>query len=175
MFDELLSANEQYAEGFSFRDLAGRPRRGLAIVTCMDTRIEPMSILGLAPGDANILRNAGGRVTDDVLRSLLLATVLLEVSQVVVMHHTRCALAGHTETELRSAVAAANPEVALTQALLAMPDPDDSLATDVGTILKSPGLPRTLLVAGWRYDVDTGRVVRIIEQSRDADAPPSSR
>jgi carbonic anhydrase len=169
MFEELRTANRRYAEEFALRDLPGRAAMGLALVTCMDTRIEPMSALGLRPGDAKVLRNAGGRVTEDVLRSLILATSLLEVSRVVVMHHTRCALAGCTEADLRSAVKVHNP-VGPTRTLLAMPDPDEALAMDVNTVLACLELPRSLVVAGWRYDVDTGLVHSVIKDSVASDA-----
>src|SRR5271165_5872146 len=102
MFEELLAANRRYSSGFALQGLAARAAKGFGLVTCIDTRIEPLAAFGLVPGDAKILRNAGGRVTDDVLRSLVLATTLLGVSYVAVMHHTECALADRTDDDLRA-------------------------------------------------------------------------
>lgn len=92
MFEELLAANHRYASGFSLQGIPGAAGKGFGLVTCMDSRIEPLVMLGLSPGDAKILRNAGGRVTSDVLRSLVLATTFLGVEFVAVMHHTDCAV-----------------------------------------------------------------------------------
>ncbi|HEY4899106.1 MAG TPA: carbonic anhydrase, partial [Candidatus Nanopelagicaceae bacterium] len=89
-FEDVLGANQSFAERFTSADLTGTALKGLAIVTCMDSRIDPLQIVGMHPGDAKILRNAGARVTDDVLRTLVLATYLLGVYRVLVMPHTAC-------------------------------------------------------------------------------------
>ena len=103
MMDDLLEANRAYASGFSLAGIAPRAEKGFALVTCMDSRIEPLTMLGLAPGDAKILRNAGGRVTTDVLRSLILATSFLGVDRIAVMQHTDCALAHRSDADDSSA------------------------------------------------------------------------
>ena len=103
-FEDLLAANEGYAAQFSSGDLAGRAARGLAVVTCMDSRIEPLQMLGLSKGDAKILRNAGGRVTEDVLRTLVLATHLLGVERVMVVEHTDCRMAKVTDEQAHEAI-----------------------------------------------------------------------
>lgn len=90
-FDDVLAANEAYARGFALGGLSGRAAKRLAVVTCMDSRIEPLAMLGLAPGDAKILRNAGARVADDVLAALALARDRLDVTRVMVVAHTDCA------------------------------------------------------------------------------------
>ena len=154
MIDDLLAANVRYAAGFSLQGMPAMTVRGFALVTCMDTRIDPLAILGLRPGDAKIIRNAGGRVTADALRSLGLACAHLGVTEVAVMHHTGCALAGTTDTEVRKGL----PAAATGWAWLAMPEPDDALAGDVEAVRTCPVLPAGLPVHGWRYDVDTGRV-----------------
>src|SRR5215210_3598807 len=92
-FDDVLAANEAYASGFRLRDLEARAAEGLAVLTCMDSRIEPLAMLGLQPGDAKILRNAGARVTDDALRTLVLASYLLGVDRAMVVAHTHCRMA----------------------------------------------------------------------------------
>src|SRR3954447_9300348 len=98
-FDDVLEANARYREEFSEGGVPGRAARGLAVVTCMDSRINPLEMLGLRPGDAKILRNAGARVTDDVLRTLVLAVHLLGVERVMVVAHTDCRMTKVTEDE----------------------------------------------------------------------------
>ncbi|MEI7931268.1 MAG: carbonic anhydrase, partial [Actinomycetes bacterium] len=103
-FADLLGANKEYASSFKSQGLSGEARKGLAIVTCMDSRIDPLHIVGMEAGDAKILRNAGARVTDDVLRTLVLATHLLGVSRVLVMPHTDCRMASGEEAEIHAAI-----------------------------------------------------------------------
>src|SRR3954469_14035419 len=104
-FADVLAANEGYGRTFSLGGVPALARRGLAVVTCIDSRIEPLAMLGLEPGDAKILRNAGARVTDDVLRSLIIATNLLGVDRVCIVGHTDCAMTKKTEEELGAAIA----------------------------------------------------------------------
>ena len=94
MFDDLLEANRRYQEKFHDPGVGGKAGKGLAVLTCIDTRIDPLAILGLRPGDAKIIRNAGARATPDALRSLILAANLLNVSRVCVVQHTNCAMIG---------------------------------------------------------------------------------
>ena len=89
-FSDIVSANETFVEGFQHSELTGTARKGLAIVTCMDSRISPLAVVGMQAGDAKILLNAGARVTDDVLRTLVLASYLLGVNRVLVMPHAAC-------------------------------------------------------------------------------------
>ena len=104
MFDDLLDANRRYQASFSLQGLEPRARRGLAVVTCMDSRIEPLAMLGLEPGDAKIFRNAGARVTEDVLRSLVLAVHLLGVDRICVVQHTSYAMTKYSDTEFAAVV-----------------------------------------------------------------------
>jgi len=106
-FADVLAANESYASDFRLAGLEARATRGLAVLTCMDSRIEPLAMLGLAPGDAKILRNAGARVTDDVLRTLVLASYLLGVERAMVIAHTGCRMAAGDEDEVHAAIGAA--------------------------------------------------------------------
>ncbi len=94
VLDDLIEANHRYAASFDGQGMAAPPTRRLAVLTCMDSRIDPAAILGFTTGEANVVRNAGGRVTSDALRSLALGTGLFGLESVVVMHHTDCALAG---------------------------------------------------------------------------------
>ncbi len=127
----------------------------------MDTRIDPLAILGLVPGDAKISRNAGGRVTDDVLRGLILATNLLDVDRVAIVHHTHCAMVSSNEV-----IAASVSDAAGTDAtgwdFCAIADPDADLATDVARVRDCPLISEDVLVAGWRYDVETGWVQPVV-------------
>lgn len=162
MLDDLVAANGRYAERFVGADKTSPPARQLAVLTCMDCRIEPWAVLGLELGDAAVVRNAGGRATPDALRSLALATRLLGVGQVVVLHHTDCALAGQTEASVRARLVETGLAPADTPVVLAMPDPDAALREDVEAVRSSPLLSDGVAVVGWRYDVATGRVRPIV-------------
>ncbi len=162
MMEELLRANREYAAHFSLKGIPSRAAKGFALVACMDTRIEPLAMLGLEPGDAKILRNAGGRVTKDVLRSLVLATSLLGVNEVAVIHHTHCALANRSDFDIRSDLLALHAVRSEGWEFLAMADPAESLRVDVEAVRACELLPQGLSVEGWRYDVETGLITRVI-------------
>jgi carbonic anhydrase len=162
VFDDLLASNRRYAAGFSLKDIPVRAAKGFGLVTCMDTRIDPLAILGIRVGDSKIVRNAGGRVTPDVLRSMALATAVLGVTHIAVMHHTGCALAGTTDSEVLDSLPEEQRRHLSEIAFLAMPDPDAALADDVRTLRSWPGIPRGVQVEGWRYDVYSGQVARLI-------------
>ncbi|HEY3810825.1 MAG TPA: carbonic anhydrase [Acidimicrobiales bacterium] len=162
MLDDLLEANLRYASGFALQGIPASAAKQFALVTCMDSRIEPLAMLGLRAGDAKILRNAGGRVTDDVLRSLLLATSLLGVKYIAVMQHTHCALAYRTDDDLRSDMLADRAVDLEGWEFHTMPDPDRALYHDVQTIRTCDALPPGIQVEGWRYDVKTGAITRVV-------------
>ena len=132
-FDDVLAANEEYARHFSLGGLTGRAGKGLAVLTCMDSRIEPLQMLGLVPGEAKILRNAGARVDDDVIAALALAHERLDVTRVMVVAHTDCAATGPAERE-------------------------DKLRGDVERLRAE--LPE-VEAAGFVYDVETGALSRV--------------
>ena len=156
-FDDVLTANELYARDFDRGGLEPIAARGLAILTCMDSRIDPLRRLGLSAGDAKILRNAGARVTEDVLRTLVLATHLLGVERVLVVPHTRCRMAQTTEDEIHAVILEHGVD---TRSLEFRTDPDQlgALRTDLRRIRSYPLLPAGLLVGGALYDVATGRL-----------------
>jgi carbonic anhydrase len=168
VFDQLLSANRDYVSGFDLSGLPGQAARRFGLVTCMDSRIEPLVMLGLHPGDAKIMRNAGGRVTPDVLRSLVLATTYLGVTHVAVMHHTDCALAHRDESEIRQGMDAEQATHSRDWSFLVMPDPDAALDADVEAVRSCLALPPGIRVEGWRYDVHTGAIRQIVP---DPDQP----
>src|SRR5215210_4304217 len=156
-FADVLAANDAYARAFALGGLDGRAARGLAVLTCMDSRIEPLRMLGLEPGAAKILRNAGARVTDDVLRTLVLAAHLLGVDRFMVVAHTRCRMAAGNEDDVHAAVEAAGGPDTRSLAFLVAPDQEETVREDVQRILSCPYLG-DLRVGGFLYDVDTGRL-----------------
>ena len=155
-FEDLLSANDSFAASFGSGDLAAPPARGLAVVTCMDSRIEPLQVLGLSLGDAKVIRNAGGRITDDALRSLVVATHLLGAGRVLVMQHTDCGMTKLAEQEARERVGA--PDLPLGM----IADQRATLQEDVQRVRGSAYLPTDLSVVGCLYDVRTGRVEVVV-------------
>jgi len=161
-FDDLLAANGDYAARFSSAGIGGRPARGLAVVTCMDSRIEPLQMLGLSPGDANILRNAGARVTDDVLRTLVLAVHVLGVHRVMVVAHTDCRMATATDEQVHAAIRDSTGIDTRSLEFRTMDDQLATLAADVQRIRSSPYLPADLPVLGCSYDVSTGQLEVVV-------------
>ena len=157
MFDDILAANRTYAAGFALAGLDPRAAKGLAVVTCIDSRIEPLAMLGLVPGDAKILRNAGGRVSDDVLRSLALATHLLGVSRICVVEHTRCRMVGATNEELRTTIGPA----AADSDFLPIDDQRRTILDDVRAVRDCALIAPGVTVAGFVYDVDTGLLEQV--------------
>jgi len=155
-FDDLIEANRQYAETFSLAGFDGIAHAGVAIVTCMDSRIDPLRMLGLEPGDAKIFRNPGGRVTNHALEALVLGVHLLGVQRILIIPHTRCAMNLHTEVELREKVGESAGVDATWQAFGVIDDPITALAEDVQRVRSHPLIPDSVLVGGFMYDVDTG-------------------
>lgn len=161
-FEDVLEANAEYATQFSDSGLPGRAARGLAVVTCMDSRISPLEMLGLDPGDAKILRNAGARVTDDVLRTLVLAVHLLGVERVMLVAHTDCRMTKVTDDDVHATIAAESGVDTRSLDFHTIPDQQATLARDVQRIRSSPYLPSDLAVVGARYDVRTGRIEVVV-------------
>ena len=161
MFDDVLAANRSYATSFELVGLEPIAARGLAVLTCIDSRIEPLAMLGLAPGDAKILRNAGARVTDDVLRSLVLAVNLLGVNRVCVVQHSGCRLTGASNEDLQATLGATYETDAGDWDFLPIDDQHRVVAEDIGRIRACALLPSTLAVAGFVYDVDTGQLAPV--------------
>ena len=159
-FADVLAANEAYAHEFRLAGLEARAARGLAVLTCMDSRIEPLQMLGLGPGDAKILRNAGARVTDDVLRTLVLASYLLGVDRAMVVAHTRCRMAAGGEEDVHTAVSDAGGPDTRSLAFLVTDDQEATVREDVQRIRSWPYLTQ-LRVGGFLYDVDTGRLTQL--------------
>ncbi|MBX6371802.1 MAG: carbonic anhydrase [Acidothermus sp.] len=159
-FADVLEANARYAAQFPYRGLEGTASRGLLVLTCMDTRIDPSAILGLQPGDAKILRNAGARVTDEVLATAVVSVYLLGVRRIMVMAHTRCRMASGSPDDVHAAIAEAGGPDTRSLEFRTTTDQLESLRRDVQRIRSWPYLAHAtdLAIGGFRYDVDTGRV-----------------
>jgi carbonic anhydrase len=155
-FDDLLAANREFAAHFAYGGFDGVARAGVALVTCMDSRIDPLRMVGLKPGDAKIFRNPGGRVTVAALEAIVLGVHLLNVDRVLVVPHTRCAVASNTEAELRARVAASAGQDASWQPFHVIEDQVAALTEDVHKVRSHPLIPDTVRVGGFLYDVDTG-------------------
>lgn len=157
-FADVLAANIDYSAGFEGLGLDGRAAKGLALITCMDSRIDPLSIVGMGPGDVKILRNAGARVTDDVLRTLVLAAYLLNVNRVLVLPHTRCKMVGTAEEDIHALIADEHGVDTRSMEFRTVQDERAALRRDLRRIRSFPLLPPDLVVGGAVYDVDTGEL-----------------
>jgi carbonic anhydrase len=156
IFDDLLAANKEFATHFTAEELSGQAKKGLAIVTCMDSRIDPLHIVGMKAGDAKILRNAGARVTEDVLRTLVLATHLLSVNRILVMPHTDCRMASGEEDEIHALIKEKSGMDTRSIEIRTVKDQLKALHTDITRIETYPLLAPGLKVMGAIYDVKSG-------------------
>ena len=155
--DELLENNERYSQGFDRADLPIPPAKKIAIVTCMDARLSPSTMLGLDEGDAHVIRNAGGVVTDDEIRSLAISQRLLGTEEVMVIHHTDCGMLTFSDDEFKRQIqndAGIKPPWAVES----FPDLEEDVRQSVARIRTSPFIPRTDAVRGFVYEVESGRV-----------------
>ena len=153
-FDDLLAANRTWAARFTLSGFDGVAHRGVAVVTCMDSRIDPLRMLGLSPGDAKIFRNPGGRVTDAALEALVLGTHLLNVERVLVVPHTRCAVASNSEDELREKVGASAGKDASWMSFGVIEDQVRTLRADVAKVRSHPLIAFPSFTGGpvaWRW------------------------
>ena len=155
-FDDLLEANRAFAQTFTLSGFDGVAHAGVALVTCMDSRIDPLGMLGLRPGDAKIFRNPGGRVTPQALEALILGVHLLNVNRILVVPHTRCAMASATESELQERISQSSGQDASWQSFGVVVDQAEALREDLAKVNAHPLIPETVKVGGFIYDVDTG-------------------
>ena len=155
--DDLLANNESYVASFDKGDLPLPPARKTAVVACMDARLNVYAILGLGEGDAHVIRNAGGAVTDDTIRSLAISQRLLGTEEIILIHHTDCGMLTFTDDELRAAIekdTGIRPEWAAE----AFPDLDADVRQSIARIKASPFVPSKDSVRGFVYEVETGRL-----------------
>ena len=158
MFDDLIAANREFAAEFDLGGFDGVAHAGVAIVTCMDSRIDPLRMLGLSHGDAKIFRNPGGRVTSAALEALVLGVHLLGVTRVLVVPHTRCAMTAQSEAELRERVGKSAGQDASWQPFHVIEDQLAALEEDVRKVQVHPLITDSIEVGGFLYDVDTGLI-----------------
>ncbi len=157
-FEDVANANEIFAQTFADTGLTGWAKRGLAIVTCMDSRIDPLTVVGMSAGDVKILRNAGARVTDDVLRTLALAGYLLGVERVLIMPHTDCRMARGDEESIHQEIQERYGVDTKEMKFQIVHDQEATLRADVELVREFSLLPQGVEVAGAIYDVHTGKL-----------------
>ena len=185
ILDEILAANAAYAKSFGAKaDLALPPARRFAILTCMDARLDPAKYAGLAEGDAHVIRNAGGRASDDAIRSLVISYKLLGTAEWFVIHHTDCGMEFFTDEVIRGLLANSletaalgpegfhdvgtgpgSPEAAYID-WLTIADQTGAVEDDVTRIRNHPLVPKTIAIYGYVYDVRTGRLVEVPQAKR---------
>jgi carbonic anhydrase len=159
--DELLENNRRYAEAFDKAELTSTPAKKVAVLTCMDSRIIPSRILGLAEGDVNIIRNAGGVVTEDAIRSLAISQNLLRTEEIILIHHSDCGMLTFTDQEFADRLegeTGERPE----WAAMTFSDLEENLRDSIRRIKESPFIPRTESVRSFVYDVTTGELSEVI-------------
>jgi carbonic anhydrase len=155
--DELVANNEKYAETFDKGELPLPPARKLAIIACMDARVSPYALLGLKEGDAHVIRNAGGVVTDDEIRSLAISQRLLGTEEIMVIHHTDCGMLTFNDDDFKAQIEQ-DTGIKPTWAAEAFSDLDRDVRQSIARIQASPFIPRKDSVRGFVYEVETGRL-----------------
>jgi carbonic anhydrase len=155
--DDLLSNNEAYAASFDKGDLPLPPARQVAVVACMDARLDVHAILGIAEGDAHVIRNAGGVVTDDAIRSLAISQRLLGTTEIILIHHTGCGMLTFTDDDFRASIER-DTGIRPPWAAEAFPDLDADVRQSIARVKASPFVPNQDSVRGFVYDVTTGRL-----------------
>ncbi len=160
-FDDLLAHNREFASSFDLQGFDGVAKAGVAMVTCMDSRIDPLGMIGLVPGDAKILRNPGGRATERTLVALVLGVNLLSVNRVLLVQHTRCAMASKSERELLMDISAAAGVDASWLDLGAIEQQRLSIIEDVHRVRSHPLIGDRAQVGGFLYNVDSGLLEQV--------------
>ncbi len=155
--DDLLRNNEEYARGFDKGDLPLPPARGVAVVACMDARLDVHGMLGLELGDAHVIRNAGGVITDDEIRSLVISQRLLGTTEIVLIHHTGCGMLTFSDDEVADGIEA-DTGVRPPFALESFPDLEENVRESIDRIKTNPFIPNKDAVRGFVYEVETGRL-----------------
>jgi carbonic anhydrase len=160
--DQLLGANRDFVRGFADGGKPAAPARGIAVVTCMDARIDPARALGLEIGDAHVIRNAGGRVSDDAIRSLIISITMLDTREVVVIQHTDCGMQTFTNDDMHARLADERGADASHIDFLPFPDVEASVREDVERLRSDPHIGAGITVSGYVYDVATGALAEVV-------------
>ena len=160
-FKHFLKANQAYVELHGTLNLPLRPKTKVAIVTCMDSRLHVAHALGLALGDAHILRNAGGRVTEDVIRSLVISQQQMDTREIVVLHHTDCGAQTFQNTDFQAHLQQTFGVDVSDQDFLPFTDVEESVREDIVLLRECPLIPDDVIISGAVYDVDTGRMTEV--------------
>jgi len=171
--DDALKGNESYARDFKLGNLPMPPGRKLAIVACMDARLNVEEFLGLKTGDAHIIRNAGGIVTEDAIRSLIISHHLLGTQEFIIVNHTDCGMLTFKDEELAAKLEAGTNAAAVTpQRFYAFPDLEANVRQQIQRVKSHPWIPANISVRGFIYDVKTGKLneVAVTEKSRGKSA-----
>jgi carbonic anhydrase len=155
--DELLTNNDAYAAEFTKGELPLPPAKHVAVVACMDARLDPARVLGLEEGDAHVIRNAGGVVSDDAIRSLAISQRLLGTDEIILIHHTDCGMLTFSDDDVKAQIHE-DTGIRPTFALEAFADPDDDIRQSIARIQASPFVPRKDKVRGFVYEVETGKL-----------------
>jgi carbonic anhydrase len=155
--DDLLKNNEEYARGFDKADLPLPPAKGVAVVACMDARLDVHKMLGLEEGDAHVIRNAGGVITDDEIRSLVISQRLLGTTEIILIHHTDCGMLTFTDDEVKGQIQA-DTGVKPHFPLESFSDLEGDVRQSIARIQASPFVPNKASVRGFVYEVETGRL-----------------
>ena len=158
--DALLENNADYAAGFTKGDLPLPPARKVAVLACMDARLDPARALGLEEGDAHVIRNAGGVVSEDAIRSLVISQRLLGTEEIILIHHTDCGMVTFTDGDVKDAIQA-DVGIRPSFALEAFPDAKADVLQSIARIQADPFVPRKDTVRGFVYEVETGRLVEV--------------
>jgi carbonic anhydrase len=160
--DELLQANEQFVRGFDLGDLAVQPKRHVAVLACMDSRILFERCLGLKPGDAHMIRNAGGIATDDAIRSLIVSHHLLDTQEFIIINHTDCGLLKVREEQLKEKLTAKmGTSAGAPERFHAFDDLEENVRRQVHRVQSHPWIPKQIPVRGFVYDVKTGKLSEV--------------
>lgn len=155
-FDDLLAANREYAKDFPHPGFDGIAQKGVLMITCMDSRIDPLDVIGLGHGDAKILRSPGGMVSDTMLKGAVMSVHLLNVDRILVVPHTKCAMASSTEKDLHQIIAERSGLDTSWLTFGASPDQIERLHADVAKLRSHPLIKDRAEVGGFMYDVETG-------------------
>jgi carbonic anhydrase len=158
MYEQILRSAERWKENFQSQRLDAVPARQLVVLACMDARLDLFRFLGLEIGHSHILRNAGGRVTEDMLRSMIVSSVVLGTREVVVIHHTKCGMHGITNEALRARIHESSGHDPYHIDFFPFADEDDSVREDVDRVRDCPYFPEPMTVWGCIYDVDSGEL-----------------